>query len=103
MIVFNTTYGAGEIYLLQFDNDGQPGQVQNITNTGLVSDGSPQWIAGNKLAWNCTEPNPSDIANGIPNICLQDISSGSASPQIIFTNNDFNFVFGLSSQGITSG
>jgi Tol biopolymer transport system component len=51
------------------------------------------------LAWNCTEPNPSDIANGIPNICLQDISSGSASPQKIFTNKDFDFVFGLSSQG----
>ena len=95
----DTTYGAGEIYLLQFDNHAQPGQVQNITNTGQVSDGSPQWIAGNKLAWNCTEPNPRDIANGIPNICLQDISSGSASPQKIFTNNDFDFVFGLSSQG----
>jgi Tol biopolymer transport system component len=95
----DTTYAAGEIYLLQFDNNAQPGQVQNITNTGGVSDGGPQWIAGNKLAWNCAEPNPSDIANGIPNICLQDISSGSASPQKIFTNNDFDFVFGLSSQG----
>jgi len=95
----DTTYGAGEIYLLQFDNNAQPGQVQNITNTGLVDDGGPQWIAGNKLAWNCTISDANDPNRDIPNICLQNISSGSASPQKIFTNNDFDFVFGLSSQG----
>lgn len=94
----DTTYGAGEIYLLQFDNNAQPGQVQNITNTGGVSDGGPQWIAGNKLAWNCTD-STNDPNRDIPYICLQDISSGSSSPQKIFTNNDFDFVFGLSSQG----
>jgi len=95
----DTTYAAGEIYLLQFDNNAQPGQVQNITNTGGVFDGGPQWIAGNKLAWNCTISDANDPNRDIPHICLQDISSGSASPQKIFTNNDFDFVFGLSSQG----
>jgi len=95
----DTTYAAGEIYLLQFDNNAQPGQVQNITNTGGVFDDGPQWIAGNKLAWNCTISDANDPNRDIPHICLQDISSGSASPQKIFTDNDFDFVFGLSSQG----
>jgi hypothetical protein len=95
----DTTYAAGEIYLLQFDNNAQPGQVQNITNTGGVFDGGPQWIAGNKLAWDCTISDANDPNKDIPNICLQDVLSGSASPQKIFTNNDLEFVFGLSSQG----
>jgi hypothetical protein len=95
----DTTYGAGEIYLLQFDNNGQPSQVQNITNTGQVSDGGPQWISGNRLVWDCTDPNASDPNKDVPNICLQDISSGSSVPQKIFTYNDIVFYFGLSSQG----
>jgi len=95
----DTTYGTGEIYLLQFDNNAQPGQVQNITRPGLVSDGGPQWISENRLVWDCTDPNASDPNKDVPNICLQDISSGSSVPQKIFTNNDIVFYFGLSSQG----
>jgi hypothetical protein len=51
------------------------------------------------LVWDCTDPNAGDPNKDIPNICLQDISSGSSIPQKIYTNNDINFWFGLSSQG----
>jgi hypothetical protein len=94
----DATFGAGEIYLVQFDDNAQPGEVQNFTNTPHVDDGSAGWIAGNRLVWKCIEPSEIDQANGNPNICLQDISSGSLIPQIYFTYNDY-FLFGLSSQG----
>jgi hypothetical protein len=94
----DTTYGSGEIYLLPFDDNAQPGKLQNFTHSDHPYDQSAGWIAGNKLVWMCTEDNPNDIANGIPNICLQDISSPGSVPQKIFTYND-SFQFGLSSQG----
>jgi hypothetical protein len=96
----DTTYGAGEIYLLPFDDNAQPGELQNFTHSDHPYDQSAGWIAGNKLVWMCTQDNPYDPANGIPNICLQDISSPGSVPQKIFTYND-SFRFGLSSQGST--
>jgi hypothetical protein len=48
--------GAGEIYLLPFDKDAQPSQLQNFTNTPEVNDGSAGWVAGNKLVWIRMEP-----------------------------------------------
>ncbi|MGA2505649.1 MAG: hypothetical protein ABSG01_16325 [Anaerolineales bacterium] len=95
----DTTYGAGEIYLVQIDNHAQPGELQNFTHTDQIYDSNPGWIAGNKLVWNCTDPNAGDPNKDIPNICLQDILSGSSIPQKIYTSNDINFSFGLSSQG----
>ena len=94
----DTTYGAGEIYLLPFDDNAQAGELQNFTHSDHPDDSSAGWIAGNKLVWMCPEDNPNDLANGIPNICLQDISSPGSVPQKIFTYND-SFWFGLSSQG----
>ena len=93
----NTTYGTGEIYILQFDNNAQPGKLQNFTHSDFMDDNSAGWIAGNKLVWKC-ESSANDPANGNRNICLQDISSGSLIPQKIFTYNDY-FLFGISSQG----
>ena len=94
----DTTYGAGEIYLLPFDNNAQAGELQNFTHSDHPDDQSAGWIAGNKLVWMCPKDNPNDPVNGIPNICLQDIASAASVPQIIFTFND-SFWFGLSSQG----
>ncbi len=93
----DTTYGAGEIYILPFDNNAQPGILQNFTHTDQTDDSSAGWIAGNKLVWKCIEPSAIDPAKN-PNICMQDISSGNSIPQIYFTYNDY-FLFGLSSQG----
>jgi WD40-like Beta Propeller Repeat len=56
----DTTYGAGEIYLLPFNVHVQPGLLQNFTSTGLVDDGNINWIAGNQLTWGCTDPNATD-------------------------------------------
>jgi hypothetical protein len=94
----DTTFGAGEIYLLPFDNNAQPGELQNFTHSDHPDDQSAGWIAGNKLVWMCIEPSASNIANGNPNICLQDISSTSSVIQTIFSYND-SFWFGMSSQG----
>ena len=79
-------------------SNAQAGELQNFTHSDHPDDRSAGWIAGNELTWMCPEDNPNDIANGIPNICLQDISSPGSLPQKIFTYND-SFWFGLSSQG----
>ena len=95
----DNTYGAGEIYLLQFDNHAQPGKLLNYTNTPQVNDGSAGWIAGNKLVRILMEPSTTDPGQNMTNIYLQDISSGSSIPPKIYTDIGY-FPFGFSSQGI---
>jgi len=94
----DTTYGAGEIYLVQFDNNAQPGELQNFTHTDQINDGSAGWIAGNKLVRILIEPSITDPGQDMTSIYLQDISPGNSIPQKIFTDNGY-FSFGLSSQG----
>jgi hypothetical protein len=89
--------GAGEIYLLPFDKDAQPSQLQNFTNTPEVNDGSAGWVAGNKLVWIRMEPSPTDPGQEMTNIYLKDISSGSSIPEKIFSDIG-TILFGFSSQ-----
>ena len=93
----DATYGAGEIYLLPFDKDAQPSQLQNFTNTPEVNDGSAGWVAGNKLVWIRMEPSPTDPGQDMANIYLKDISSGISIPEKIFSDIG-NILFGFSSQ-----
>jgi hypothetical protein len=88
------TYGAGEIYLLQLDQNGNAGPLQNVTNTGQVYDDSVHWIDGNRLVWKCI-PTTGDLRYGI---CSQGITSSQKSPVILYEPND-NFFFGFSNSG----
>jgi hypothetical protein len=88
------TYGAGEIYLLQLDQNGNAGHLQNVTNTGQAYDDNVHWINGNRLVWKCI-PTTGDLRYGI---CSQGITSGQNSPVILYEPND-NFFFGFSNSG----
>ncbi len=90
-----TAYGAGEIYLLPFDENAQPGKLQNVTNTDQAYDSHAAWSSGNNLVWQCITGDPGKETTSI---CLKDLLSANTAPQTVFSYND-SFEFGLSDAG----
>ena len=90
----NTETGAGDIYLTHFDENMQPVELQNLTNTSQYGDEWATWLSGNTLAWICGQGDP---GNETFSICLKDLSSNTES-QIIFSFDDW-YHYGISTNG----